>query len=174
MKKPIHLYIFVVLSGIASVWRVIGAFSSSPNTAQQLAQQQAVAGVATEAELLAIYEPLLAFQTGIVQKIFGIVLLLLVVGAAVFLLQKKNELASYVYMGYLFGTLLMATYTFIVTRGLFSQFANETMRSIMTGTVLGSYILSVVLFAIYFGLTVFFLLRKPKETPNLTPNATDI
>ena len=36
------------------------------------------------------------------------------------------------------------------------------------------YIFQVVLFAIYFGITIFFHLRKPKEKPSTAVNSTDI
>lgn len=174
MKKPIHLYIFTGLSTIATLQRLFAAFFTDPSAAQVLAQQQAAAGVATEAELLAMYEQLFSFQVGIAQKIFNILLLVALATTVVFLFQKKNELASYTYIGYLFGTLALSTYNFVATKGLYAQFEDEMMRTILTGTATGTYIFAVVLFAIYFGLTVFFLLRKPKETPSVATNATDI
>ncbi|HFH9838151.1 TPA: MFS transporter [Streptococcus suis] len=175
MKRPIHLYIFVTLSTIATlINRVWSAFFTNPAAAEVLAEQQSSLGVGTKEELLSLYKSLLEAQVGIFYKVFAILLLLALIVTIVFLFQKKNELASYVYIGYLFGTLIQAVYAYVTTKGLYAGIANETLRVTLEATALGTFIVGTIFFVIYFGLTVFFLLRKPKEVPSMVTNATDI
>lgn len=175
MKKPIYLYIFVALSTISTLFnRVWSTFFSDPSAAETLAEQQSSLGIAAKEELLSIYTPLFELQVGLFYKVFAILLLLALIATIIFLFQKKNELASYVYIGYLFGTLIQTVYTYVATKGIYAGVSNETFRVALEGSVLGAFILGAVLFAIYFGVTVFFLLRKPKETPSMAINATDI
>ncbi len=48
------------------------------------------------------------------------------------------------------------------------------MRQSVEAQAMMNYIIRVVLFAIYFGVTIFFHLRKPKEKPSTAINSTDI
>ncbi|HEL1584258.1 TPA: MFS transporter [Streptococcus suis] len=176
MKKPIHLYIFVTLSTLSTlVNRVWSAFFTDPNMmAETLADQQASMGVASKGELLSVYQTAFELQVGVFYKVFAVLLLLALVATIVLLFQKKNELASYVYIGYLFGTLIQTVVAYVTTRGIYAGFSNEALRTTYEATTLVSFIFGVVLFAIYFGLTAFFLFRKPKEAPSIAINTTDI
>ncbi|HFU4026051.1 TPA: MFS transporter [Streptococcus suis] len=176
MKKPIHLYIFVTLSTLSTlVNRVWSAFFTNPNTmAEALAEQQASLGVASKGELLSVYQAAFELQVGMFYKVFAVLLLLALVATIILLFQKKNEQAAYVYIGYLFGTLVQTVVAYVTTRGIYAGFSNETLRTTYEATTLVSFIFGVVLFSIYFGLTAFFLFRKPKETPSVATNATDI
>lgn len=168
MKKPIHLYIFVVLSAIASIWRVFKTFFASFNEAEV---RQIFEGMD---ELILVLEESYRFQVNLINKGFAIVLLALLITTIVFLFRKKNEHASYTYIAYLFGTLLFSTYSFIGAKGMARLYTDEFMRQGAEQTTLVFYIVNIVLFAIYFGVTIFFLLRKPKNNPSMEQTATDI
>lgn len=114
------------------------------------------------------------FQTNLVNKAFAVVLLLAVIATIVLLFLKKNEQASYTYLGYLFVTLLFSTYAFIGEKGLSQIYTDSVMRQSVEAQAMMNYIIRVVLFAIYFGVTIFFHLRKPKEKPSTAINSTDI
>lgn len=176
MKKPIHLYIFITLSTLSTLAnRVWSAFFTDPNTmAEAMAEQQASLGVASKGELLSVYQAAFELQVGMFYKIFAVLLLLALVVTIVLLFQQKNEQASYVYIGYLFGTLVQSVVTYVTTRGIYAGFSNETLRTTYEATSLGVFILGVVLFVVYFGVTVLVLFLKQKETPSVATNATDI
>ncbi|MGQ7462548.1 ABC transporter permease [Streptococcus suis] len=173
MKRPIHLYIFVVLSSIASILRLFSAFVSTFNEEQVRTVMQGAVGVDVE-EFILVSRETANLQTGIIQKIAALVLFGLLITVIVFLFMKKNELASYLYIGYLFSTLLLNTYNFLASKGIAQLYSDAGLRDVTAAGMLGAYILNIVLFAIYFGVTVFFHLRKPKEQPSTAINATDI
>lgn len=173
MKKPIHLYIFVVLSAIASLYRVYSSFFTYFDDATA---KKALEGVQINGldQLLALQKASVEISTNVVNKSLAVILLLLLIGVIVYLVKKDTEKASYVYIAYLFGTLISSTYAFITGKQLLAIITDETLRAATQSSTTGVYIFYVVLFAIYFGLTVFFLLRKPKTIPSTGQNATDI
>lgn len=173
MKRPIHLYIFVILSSIASILRLFSAFVSTFNEEQVRTVMQGAVGIDVE-ELILVSRETANFQTGIIQKIAALVMFGLLITVIVFLFMKKNELASYLYIGYLFSTLLLNTYNYLASKGIANLYSDAGVRDVTAAGMLGAYIINIVLFAIYFGVTVFFHLRKPKEKPSTAVNATDI
>lgn len=172
MKRPIHLYIFAILSAISCLLKVFNVFFAKYNeeAMRQLLQQL---GTVDESVLTFARESF-QFQTGIVNKVFAVLLLLALSAVIALLFLKKNEQASYAYLGYLFGTLLFHTYTYMGTKGLAQLYSDSVMRQTVEAQAIVGYIIGIVLFAIYFGLTVFFHLRKPKEKPSVAATSTDI
>lgn len=161
MKKPIHLYIFAVLSAISCLLRVYSAFFVRFNEEELRASLQGMQGDGVE-QLISYNKTVTEFSANIINKGFAVVLLLILIAVIVFLFKKQNERASYVYIVYLVGTLLAATYSYVGLKSLAG----------VDGII--SYLINAVLFFIYFGITVYFLLRKPKETPSTAQNSTDI
>ncbi|HEL2402008.1 TPA: MFS transporter [Streptococcus suis] len=173
MKRPIHLYIFVILSSIACILRLFSAFVSTFNEEQLRTYTQGAVGVDVE-ELILVSRETANLQNSILQKIAALVLFGLLIGVIVFLFMKKNELASYLYIGYLFSTLLLNTYNYLASKGIANLYSDAGLRDVTAAGMLWAYILNIVLFAIYFGVTIFFHLRKPKEQPSTAINSTDI
>ncbi|HEP1794120.1 TPA: MFS transporter [Streptococcus suis] len=173
MKRPIHLYIFVILSSIACILRLFSAFVSTFNDEQLRTYTQGAVGVDVE-ELILVSRETANLQNSILQKIAALVLFVLLIAVIVFLFMKKNELASYLYIGYLFSTLLLNTYNYLAGKGIANLYSDAAWRDVAAAGMLGAYILNIVLFAIYFGVTIFFHLRKPKEQPSTAINSTDI
>lgn len=173
MKRPIHLYIFVILSSIAVILRLFSSFVSTFNEEQVRSAMQGAAGINVEEYILVLRETA-NLQTSMLQKIAAIVMFGLLIAVIVFLFMKKNELASYLYIGYLFSTLLLNTYNYLAGKGVAQLYSDAAFRDVTAAGMLGVYIFYIVLFAIYFGLTVFFHLRKPKEQPSTAINSTDI
>lgn len=173
MKRPIHLYIFVILSSIAVILRLFSAFVSTFNEEQVRTAMQGAVGIDVE-ELILVSRETANFQTGIIQKIAALVMFGLLIAVIVFLFMKKNELASYLYIGYLFSTLLLNTYNYLAGKGIANLYSDAGVRDVTAAGMLGAYIINIVLFAIYFGVTIFSHLRKPKEQPSTAINSTDI
>lgn len=173
MKKWTHLYVFVILSSVMTLYRGWSTFFTSFNEEQFKASFDSL-GVPIDEATLSTMRASVDLQTSLINKILVVLMLLALIAVVVLLVQKKNELASYTYVGYLFATLIMATYNFVGGRGIGSLYSDPIMRQGYEAGLLGGYGISVVLFLIYFGLTVFFHLRKPKEVPSLAQNATDI
>ncbi|HFU4000035.1 TPA: MFS transporter [Streptococcus suis] len=173
MKRPIHLYIFVILSSIAVILRLFSSFVSTFNEEQVRSAMQGAVGINVEEYILVLRETA-NLQTSMIQKIAAIVMFGLLIAVIVFLFLKKNELASYLYIGYLFSTLLLNTYNYLAGKGVAQLYSDAAFRDGTAATMLGGYIINIILFSIYFGVTVFFHLRKPKEQPSTAINSTDI
>lgn len=174
MKKPIHLYILVTLSVIQSLLRGYSAFFAKydEESTRQMFQNLNVTGV--DETIFDYMKESFLFQTNIINKALVVVLLLAVIATIVLLFLKRNEQASYTYLGYLFGTLVFSTYAFIGSKGVAQVYTDAAMRQGVESQAMLGYIFQVVLFAIYFGITIFFHLRKPKEKPSTAVNSTDI
>ncbi|WP_237334210.1 MFS transporter [Streptococcus marmotae] len=176
MKKPIHLYILVTLSTIATLAKLWGRFT--PKTFDEGLVRDTYSKLnmpkANIDDIIKVTKAGMAFDGNIVNKILALVLLVLIVATIVFLFRKKNETASYTYLAYLFVTLINGTYAYIGGRGIATYYSDEMLRKTMQATTLGGYGLGIVLFLLFSGLTVFFLLRKPKEKPSMEQTATDI
>lgn len=175
MKKPIHLYILATLSGIASLLRIWGVFFSSFDEEMTRASFAGLQSNGVDVDqMVNVVRASAEFDTNGINKVLAIILLALIIVTIVFLFQKKNETASYSYIGYLFGTLVGSTYAYIGTKGIANLYTDELFRKSTEAGAMGMYVLRIVLFAIFFGLTVFFLVRKPKEKPSMEQTATDI
>ncbi len=175
MKKPIHLYIFVVLSSINCLLRLFNTFFSryDEEAIRQLVNNFGnLEGI--DESMFSYMRAAAEFQTNVVNKAFAVLLFAVLLAVIVLLFRKKNEQASYAYLGYLFGTLLLSTYIFIGGRGLAQVYTDPIMRQAVEAQTLLSYGIAIALFAVYFGVTIFFHLRKPKDKPSTATNATDI
>lgn len=173
MKRPIHLYIFVALSTIATVLRINGAFLSHFDEAGYRALFE---GVQVEGldNLVAMAQASADFSSNLINKGLIILQLILLLVTIFFLFKKANERASYVYIAYLFGTLIYFTYAYIGSLQISKQYQTADIYQATKSGALVGYGMNIVLFAIYFGLTVFFLFKKPKETPSVSQTSTDI
>lgn len=163
----------MILSSIASILRLFSAFVKTFNEERVRTYTQGAVGVDVE-ELILVSRETANLQTSMIQKIAAIAMFGLLIAVIVFLFMKKNELASYLYIGYLFSTLLLNTYNYLAGKGIANLYSDAAFRDVTAAGMLGAYIFYIVLFAIYFGVTVFFHLRKPKEQPSTAINSTDI
>ena len=173
MKRPIHLYIFVALSTIATVLRIHGAFLSRFDEASYRALFD---GVQVEGldNLVAIAQASADFTSNLINKGLIILQLVLLFVTIFFLFKKANERASYAYIAYLFSTLVYFTYAYIGSLQISKQFQFTEIYEATKSGALINYGFNIALFVIYFGVTAFFLFKKPKETPSVSQTSTDI
>lgn len=164
MKKWTHLVVFAVLSGIAMLGRLWGVFSGGRIDRDVLLKVAKDQGMPSQEEYANFLEGQLQLQSNTVNKVLAVLLLVAFIAFLVFLIQKKYELASFVYIGYLFGTLIQRTYDFVVLKGISGQVNSPELRQVTDGSVLMVFVFGIVLFLIYFGLATFFHLRKPKNS----------
>lgn len=173
MKRPIHLYIFAVLSSIAIVLRINTAFLSTFDEASYRALFDGVQIDGLD-NLVAMAQASADFTSNSINKGLVILQLVLLLVTIFFLFKKANEQASYTYIAYLFSTLIYFTYSYIGSLQITKQFqTTEIYEATKSGALMG-YGLNIALFVIYFGVTAFFLFKKPKETPSVSQTSTDI
>lgn len=173
MKKPIHLYILVPLSTIATILKIKGSFFTSFNEKdyRALLEGAEIEGID---QMVAQVKETTEFSANLINKGLTALLLIILVAVIFFLFKKENERASYAYVGYLFGTLIFSTYSYIASIQLSKAYETAALQEVANKTALIGYGINIALFAIYFGLTIFFLLKKPKVDPNMGQTATDI
>ena len=173
MKRPIHLYIFVALSTIATVLRIHGAFLSRFDEASYRALFD---GVQVEGldNLVAMAQASADFTSNLINKGLIILQLVLLFVTIFFLFKKANERASYAYIAYLFSTLIYFTYAYIGSLQIAKQYQTTDIYEATKSGALINYGFNIALFVIYFGVTAFFLFRKPKDTPSVVQTSTDI
>ncbi|WP_155963177.1 ABC transporter permease [Streptococcus ruminantium] len=172
MKKTVHLYIFVILSSIASLLRIFNVFFSKYDETVMRQLFQNLEGI--DEAMFTFMRESISFQTNLINRAFAVVLLLTLVAVVVLLFLGKNKQASCTYLGYLIGTLLLHTYSFVGSKGLTQIYTDLTTRQIVEIQTLAFYVVNIVLFLIYFGVTIFFHLRKPKQELSETNHSTDI
>lgn len=166
MKKWTHLLVFTILSGISALVGLYGVFFGKLSE-KDLAQLGTIPDGDT---LVAVLKATNALQTGLISRVLVVLLFVLLVAIVLFLVRKQEELASYTYMGYLFVTLIRSTYGYVGGKNIAQLHTDAMMRSIAEKTALFGYLGMVALFALFFGLTVFFHFRKPKPQPPVTGN----
>ena len=173
MKRPIHLYIFVALSTIASILRIQGTFFTVFDEAKS---REIFKGIEVEGvdNLVAMAKDSAAFTSNLINKGLVILLVILLAATIFFLFKKANERASYAYIAYLFGTLIYFTYAYIGSLQIAKQYQTTDIYEATKSGALINYGFNIALFVIYFGVTAFFLFRKPKETPTVSQTSTDI
>ncbi len=173
MKKPIYLYILTALSVISSVSRIWSSFMTKFDEASIRSTYESV-GLSTTDGSIEYQEAIVNFVTNIPNKTLAILLVALLVAVIVFLIKKNTQVAAFTYIAYLFGTLIEATYSYVGTNSYVSLYKDSMLQSTIASTNLWSYVISIILFLVYLGLTLFFTFRKPKEKPSLDQNSTDI
>jgi hypothetical protein len=173
MKRPIHLYIFVALSTIATVLRIHGTFLSrfDETSYRALFDGAQIEGVDT---LVAMAQASADFTSNSINKGLVILQLVLLLVTIFFLFKKANERASYAYIAYLFSTLIYFTYAYIGSLQIAKQYQTTDIYEATKSGALINYGFNIALFVIYFGVTAFFLFKKPKETPSVSQTSTDI
>lgn len=161
-KQPVYLYILGALSLIATLSKLPNLFATQPPEVPY----EATGDAQTDAIFKASQEFVkgsFTIQTNWISKFLVLVMLALLITVAVFLFKKQYDTAGWIYVGYLGTTLLYTTYIFLSSRHLLDLYTDETVRSVTSATLLGTFGFQVLTFLIYLGITLFNLLRKPKE-----------
>ncbi len=161
-KQPIYLYILGGLSVISMLSRLRTVFATPHiETTFQPSGDAKIDALAKSS--LQFAEQTLSLNTDLVNKGLTIVMLILLIVVAVFLFKKWYEKAGWTYVGYLVVTLVSGLYNFLASRTILNGFGEESSRQVLgAGMTIGLGI-QFLTFAIFLGITLFNLLRKPKE-----------
>lgn len=151
-KKPIYLWVLLILSTLISVSSLFGMLGPIPSKEVLRSAQKQVAGVsAQQVEDSINYSYRVA---EISHSIFNVALIvlsaILVVVAIVFLIRKNLQYANYTYVGYVLLAIIGSIYGYVGLQDAVQLVQDETMR---LGISVGSKAVSIF----YIVINVLFL-----------------
>ena len=151
-KKPIYLWVLLILSALISVSSLFGMLGPIPSKEVLRSAQKQVAGVsAQQVEDSINYSYRVA---EISHSIFNVALIvlsaILVVVAIVFLIRKNLQYANYTYVGYVLLAIIGSIYGYVSLQDAVQLVHDETMR-------LGISVISQAVSIFYIVINVLFL-----------------
>ena len=164
-KKPIYLWVLLILSALLSAMSLFGIISPVPTAESMSNLETSASGVdATYAKELIAYT---IKVTEHAHSIFNIILVvlsaILVVVALVFLVRKNIQLANYTYIGYVFLAILGSIYNFVGVQDALSLFTDPNIRMGAELGAKGSAIFGIVLNVIFLAIVFYKMWRQQKE-----------
>lgn len=171
-KKPIYLYVLLVISGALTLWGVFSQFTTKPDSVlaviKESYQKQNIPNAQTE-ELMKVFRKTIEFNLNTVHKAFvvvGLVLLLI----TLFLLLKKQVLqANLSYLAYLLLKVVLGIYGFVgstsIARSVYA--GNQDM---IDASIQGSRVTLIVTVVVYLIpiILVFYKLWQQQKAADTT------
>ena len=162
-KKPICLWVLLILSALLSAISLFGLISPVP-TAESMGNIESSGVDATYAkELIAYTIKVTEHAHSIFNMILVVLSAILVVVALVFLVRKNIQLANYAYIGYVFLAILGSIYNFIGVQDAVSLFTDPNIRMGAELGAKGSAIFGIVLNVIFLAIVFYKMWRQQKE-----------
>ena len=164
-KKPIYLWVLLILSALISATSLFGMLSPLPSKETLRAAQKQVEGVSAqqlEDQLNYTYRVAEASHS-----IFNMALIvlsaILVVVAIVFLIRKNLQYANYTYVGYVLLAIIGSIYSYVTLQDAVQLVQDETMR---LGISIGSKAVSIfyiVINVIFLAIVFYKMWRQQKD-----------
>ena len=163
-KKPIYLWVLLILSALISATSLFGMLSPLPSKETLRAAQKQVEGVsAQQLEDQLNYTYRVAEASHSVLNMALIVLsAILVVVAIVFLIRKNLQYANYTYVGYVLLAIIGSIYSYVTLQDAVQLVQDETMR---LGISIGSKAVSIfyiVINVIFLAIVFYKMWRQQK------------
>ena len=163
-KKPIYLWVLLILSAFISAMSLFGILSPLPSKeAFRSAQKQAAGVSAQQLEDQLNYTYRVAEST---HSIFNIALIvlsaILVVVAIVFLIRKNLQYANYTYVGYVLLAIIGSIYGYVGLQDAVQLVQDETMRLTMSIGSKAVSIFYIVINILFLALVFYKMWRQQK------------
>ena len=163
-KKPIYLWVLLILSTLISVTSLFGILSPLPSKEAFRAAQKQVAGVsAQQLEDQLNYTYRVAEST---HSIFNMALIvlsaILVAVAIVFLVRKNLQYANYTYVGYVLLAIIGSIYGYVSFQDALQLVQDETMRLTMGIGSKAVSIFYIVINVLFLALVFYKMWRQQK------------
>ena len=151
-KKPIYLWVLLILSALISAASLFGMLSPLPSKEAFRASQKTIEGIsAQQLEDQLNYSYRVAEAT---HSIFNMALIvlsaILVAVAIIFLIRKNLQYANYTYVGYVLLAIIGSIYGYVTLQDAVQLVHDETMR-------LGISVISQAVSIFYIVINVLFL-----------------
>ena len=163
-KKPIYLWVLLILSALISATSLFGILSPLPSKEAFRATQKQVAGLSAqqlEDQLNYTYR-VAELNHSILNIVLIVLSAILVVVAIVFLVRKNLQYANYTYVGYVLLAIIGSIYSYVTLQDAVQLVQDETMR---LGISIGSKavsILYIVINVIFLALVFYKMWRQQK------------
>ena len=164
-KKPIYLWILLVLSALISASSLFGILSPVPSKeALRASLSNSGSLTAQQIEDTVNY----TYQvTASSHSIFNIVLIvlsaILVVVAFVFLVRKNVQFANYAYLGYLLLAIVGLVYSFVNIQDAIQLIKDDTLGLGIGALAKGTVILFMIINIIFLALVFYKMWRQQKD-----------
>ena len=163
-KKPIYLWVLLILSALISATSLFGMLSPIPSQEVLRVRQSHVAGLsAQQLEDNINYTYTVAEST---HSIFNMALIvlsaILVVVAIVFLVRKNLQYANYTYVGYVLLAIIGSIYTYVTLQDALQLVQDETMRLTMGIGSKAVSIFYIVINVLFLALVFYKIWRQQK------------
>ena len=163
-KKPIYLWVLLILSALISAMSLFGILSPLPSKeAFRSAQKQAAGVSAQQLEDQLNYTYRVAEST---HSIFNMALIvlsaILVVVAIVFLIRKNLQYANYTYVGYVLLAIIGSIYGYVGFQDALQLVQDESMRLTMGIGSKAVSIFYIVINILFLALVFYKIWRQQK------------
>jgi len=163
-KKPIYLWVLLILSALISAMSLFGMLSPLPSKEAFRSAQKQAAGVSAqqlEDQLNYTYR-----VAEVSHSIFNIALIvlsaILVVVAIVFLIRKNLQYANYTYVGYVLLAIIGSIYGYVGFQDALQLVQDETMRLTMGIGSKAVSIFYIVINILFLALVFYKMWRQQK------------
>ena len=163
-KKPIYLWVLLILSALISAMSLFGILSPLPSKEAFRSAQKQAAGVSAqqlEDQLNYTYR-----VAEVSHSIFNIALIvlsaILVVVAIVFLIRKNLQYANYTYVGYVLLAIIGSIYGYVGFQDALQLVQDETMRLTMGIGSKAVSIFYIVINVLFLALVFYKIWRQQK------------
>ena len=163
-KKPIYLWVLLILSALISVSSLFGMLGPIPSKEVLRSAQKQVAGVsAQQVEDSINYSYRVAESSHSIFNSVLIVLSAILVAVAIVLLVRKNlQYANYAYVGYVLLAIIGSIYSYVSLQDAVQLVRDDTMR---LGISVGSKAVSIfyiVINVLFLALVFYKMWRQQK------------
>ena len=164
-KKPIYLWILLVLSALISSMSLFGILSPLPSK-DVLRASLANSGTLTAQQIEDTVN--YTYQvTAASHSIFNVVLIvlsaILVVVAFVFLVRKNVQFANYAYLGYLLLAIVGLVYSFVNIQDAIQLIKDDTLGLGIGALAKGTVILFMIINVLFLALVFYKMWRQQKD-----------
>ena len=163
-KKPIYLWVLLILSALISAMSLFGILSPLPSKEAFRSAQKQAAGVSAqqlEDQLNYTYR-----VAEVSHSIFNIALIvlsaILVVVAIVFLVRKNLQYANYTYVGYVLLAIIGSIYGYVGFQDALQLVQDETVRLTMGIGSKAVSIFYIVINVLFLALVFYKIWRQQK------------
>ena len=163
-KKPIYLWVLLILSALISAMSLFGMLSPLPSKETVRTSQPHVEGLsAQQLEDNINYTYRVAEASHSIFNVALIVLSAILVGVAIiFLIRKNLQYANYTYVGYVLLAIIGSIYSYVTLQDAVQLVQDETMR---LGISIGSKAVSIfyiVINVLFLALVFYKMWRQQK------------
>ena len=155
-KKPIYLWVLLILSAVLSALSLFGVLSPVPTA-------DSMAGLETSGVDATYAQELVAYTIKVTEHSHSVFNIILVTVALIFLVRQNIQLANYTYVAYVLVAIVGSIYNFMGVQDAILLFTEPNVRFGAELGAKGATILGIVINVIFLGLVFYKIWQQQKE-----------